>query len=258
MDKFFDIKQNIIPTDKGDVGLPIFYYDFSSIIFAYTVDKADAETLLKGTGLKPTLFFGNKAMVMIVFFEYRNTSIGDYNEVGLATICHPENHKKPTLPLLNFIKSGKNWNIGAYIHNLPVTTEIANAAGRKIWTFPKFVTPIPFNLTKSSFSGGVKDPVSNDDIFTIQGKTGKLGLGSLFNSIDIVTYSNHENELLKTVIDTKGKSWYGINSDIKLKIGNSNHVMAANLKKLKLDTKKPIFTIISNDGKSILPAGVVV
>ncbi|MCK5906464.1 MAG: acetoacetate decarboxylase family protein [Flavobacteriales bacterium] len=258
MDDFFDIKQEIISTDHGDVSLPIFYFDSSSIMFSYFVDEADAKIILNGTGLKPTLFFGNKAMVLLVFFEYRDSSIGVYNEVGLATLGYPENNKKPICPILNFIKSGKNWNIGGYVNNLPVSTEIANAAGRKIWSLPKFRTEIPFNLTKSTFNGAVKDPDSGEDIFTIEGNIGKLGVGSLFNGIDLVLYSNHEEKLLKTVVDTKGKSWYGVNSNFKLKVGNSNHVMANNLKQLKLDTKKPVFTIVSRDTKSILPLGETV
>jgi len=229
LDKFFNIKQQIITTDKGDVGLPIFYYDFSSIVFSYLADKTEAEILLKGSGLKPALVLGNKVMVIIVFFEYRDTSIGSYNEVALTTLSYPEDNPKPFCPLINFIKKGQNWNIGAYIHNLPVTTEIANAAGRKIWTYPKFVTPIPFKLKQPEFSGSVKDPDSGDDIFSIKGNTGKLGLGSVFNSFDLVIYSNHKNELIKTIVDTRGKAWYGLNGNFELKTGSSKHEMGDNI-----------------------------
>jgi len=255
MDNFFNIKRETINTDQGDVELPIFYFDFSSVILSYTVDIPDAESLLKNTGLKPAKFFGNKALVMVVFFEYRDTSVGVYNEVALATMSYPEGSKKPSFPLFDFIKKGENWDTGAYVHHLPVTTEIANAAGRKVWSLPKFVAEIPFSLTKSAFSGAVKEPDSNEDIFTVEGKIGKMGVGSLFNGIDNVFYSIHENKLLKTVVTTKGKSWYGVMSNIHLKTGDSNHIMANNIRQLKLDTKKPVFTIISRNTKSILPLG---
>jgi len=44
---------------------------------------------LEGTGLIPALRVGKRPVVTVGLFEYRETSIGPYNEVGVAIFVYP-------------------------------------------------------------------------------------------------------------------------------------------------------------------------
>jgi len=258
MKSFFNREWEIYKSKEGIIDLPIFYYDLSSVILAYLVDVAAAETLLKGSGLRPALFGKEKAMVMLAFFEYRNSTIGPYNEVALATMSYPEKGKKPVLPITNFLKKGRNWRIAAYIHHLPVSTELACAAGREIWSLPKFVAHIPFELNKSHFRGAVTDASSQQDILRVAGESGRLGIKNIFHAIDMVFYSIHEGRILKTVVETQGRSFYSLGGEFRLALTDSGHEMAESMRILCIDKRKPAFTIISEKMKSILPKGVFI
>ncbi len=255
MKSFFNREREVYQSREGPIELPIFYYDLSSVILAYEADAGAAETLLKGSGLRPALYGKKKAMVMLAFFEYRDSSIGPYNEVALATMSYPEKGSRPFLPIIDFLKKGENWRAAAYIHNLPVSTQIANAGGREIWSLPKFVAPIPFELKKSHFEGAVIDSSSQHDILRVQGRAGRPGVKGIFHAIDMVFYSIHQGRILKTVVETKGRSSYSLGGDFRLTLGNSGHRMAENARELGLDRRKPAFTIISEKLRSILPRG---
>ena len=58
--------------------------------------------------------------------EYRKTDIGPYNEVGLTVLALAPGDPIPA----------------NYVVDLPVTTAVANRAGREIWGYNKFVAAI--------------------------------------------------------------------------------------------------------------------
>merc|ERR1712070_1161992 len=108
----------------------------------------------------------NKAISAIFMFEYRNTSIGSYGEMGLtiqarragsgagllgytcdmlANVYH--------LPSLLSL-CGEHTDSGLYVVTLPVTTEAAKAAGREIWGYNKYVqgTSSDFSSSKEKMT----------------------------------------------------------------------------------------------------------
>ena len=69
-------------------------------------------------------------MLSLAFVRYDDGDLDPYREIAVAfLVADPEQPK----------------NKGAYIHRLPVDQEFTCAAGRDIWGFPKFVTPIEIN-----------------------------------------------------------------------------------------------------------------
>ncbi len=255
-DTFWNVERSKFKTEEGEVDLPIFYYDFSSVIFNFMVKPEKVSALLEGTALSPCILANNMALVIIVFFEYRDSSVGIYNEVGLCSLTYSKALKKPFFYLPDVIKKGDKWKIAAYVHNLPVTTKAANAAGREIWGYPKFVTEIPFSLTKNTFKGSVLDPDTGDDILSIDGKMGPVGIGPLLRGIDIVTHTIHKGAQIRTHITTEGKAAYHLFPKMKLLVGSGSHVMNENLIRLDLHGARPIAMITSYNTRSRLPAGV--
>ncbi|MCP4132114.1 MAG: acetoacetate decarboxylase family protein [bacterium] len=255
-DPFWDVEKSVFKTSEGDMELPIFYYDFSQVLYLFLVKPGKLRPLLEGTGLKPCVMLNHRAVVMLVFFEYRSTSIGTYNEVGLCSLTYSEKCKKPFFYLPSILKSGDSWKTAAYVHDLPVTTKIANAGGREIYGYPKFVTDIPFSLTPKTFDGAVLDPDTGKNIFSIAGPLSRMGVS--FPAIDIVTYTNHKGQQLRTNITTDAKAKYSLFPNMRLKVGESNHRMAKNMRDLGLDNKRPLSIATSEIARSRLPRGIAV
>ena len=236
--------------------VPVFYYDFSQVLFIFLIKPSRLKPLLEGSGCKPCIMLNRRALVILNFFEYRKTSLGPYNEAGLCSFTYSDKFKKPFLYMPDMLKSGDRWKTGTYVHNLPATTKTANVAGREIYGFPKFVTDIPFSLTSKSFSGGVKDPDTGDDIFSISGPLSRIGM--TFPSFDFVTYTNHKGEQLRTHVTTDARAKYSLFPNMRLKVGKSNHIMAKNLRDLGLDNKRPFSILTTDNSRSRSPQGIAV
>ena len=133
--------------------------------------------------------------------------------------------------------------MGLYIIDLPVTTVAACAAGREIWNSPKFVTPISYQARGKHFSGAVQHPEGGADILRL---SGKAGLGLPYNVIDLVLYSKHQGQRLRTNVNTRGRAQAALGGSVRLQLLSTQHPKAQRLAKLGLDDKKP-FAVIYTD-----------
>ena len=99
--------------------------------FASFAVSADAVApIVAPAGLVPARVLGGRTMLSLAVVRYIDGDLDAYHEVAVAfLVADPSGGK------------GK----GAYIHRLPVNQEFTCAAGREIWGFPKFVTPIEIN-----------------------------------------------------------------------------------------------------------------
>ena len=105
---------------------------FSS--FAVPADRVT--TIVGAAGLAPATLPGGRAMLSLAFVRYDDGDLDAYREIAVAfLVADPEQPKRK----------------GAYIHRLPVDQEFTCAAGRDIWGFPKFVTPI--EITEGAAAG---------------------------------------------------------------------------------------------------------
>jgi len=96
--------------------------------FAVPADRVAA--IVAPAGLTPATLPGGRAMLSLAFVRYEDGDLDAYREIAVAfLVTDPEQPKRK----------------GAYIHRLPVDQEFTCAAGRDIWGFPKFVTPIEIN-----------------------------------------------------------------------------------------------------------------
>ena len=254
---FFDVPMTSFASSIGELKLPVLYKDASTFMMHFWVDPKRLTETEEGKKLfpknmKPCKFFNGKALVTMAFFLYRDSTLGPYNEVSLTTAVIPDGMKKPLFYLPQFLKKGKNWKIGSFFQDLPVTTEMAYVGGREIWNYPKFVTGIDFDLGKNNFEGSVKDPKKKKDIVSVSGTFKK---NFSVKGIDLNLFSNHNGYLLKTVTDVKSKWAISLKPNVKVTIGDSTHSMAKNLHTLGLADKKPFVIAYSHDFKSRLHDG---
>lgn len=245
--------QTVRMTSQGEVTLPILYYDVSQFTALFSVEYDRAAALLRDTGLQAQRAPGGKAVVGLSFFEYRKTSIGAYNEVGTAIAVHPAGQAQPGLR--EWLRPSAERAMGFHIVDLPVTTAAANAAGREIWGYPKFVTAIPLTFGHKRFAGSVNDPVTGEPIVTLDGRwQGAVTVPGF----DLCLYSLREGALLRTLIEVDSRLRTAWGRGFRLTVGNSTHRMAENLRALGLDGAAPLVVQNAAVFHSRLPAGVAV
>lgn len=251
-DPFFQYPRNVVSTSEGDVAMPILYYDSSQMMAFFWVDPAKAQAKLS-EGLE-VVRFGNKALAVLAFYQYRKTSIGSYNEVGTAIACVPKGTKAPSFPLLSLLQSLDKGRVGFNVIDLPVTTAGACAAGREIWSYPKFVTPIDFTLTPGKFAGAVRDPDGGEPICTL---SGNIGMGVSAPLIDLILYSLHHGDMVRTLINIRAKGRMCLPGSVRLHVGAGKHRMAENLRALGLQDAKPAFLAHTHGLQLRLNSGAV-
>lgn len=250
---FLNVEQTVFHTSQGNVGLPILYRNTQAITALFAVPASRVVPLLTGKGLVPVQTRAGDALVPVVFFRYDETSIGSYNEAALAVLVTREGESGPALPMAELVLPVALRRSAVHILDLPVTTAIANAAGREIWGFPKFVTDIPFTLADGQASGVVKDPDHRVEIVTLEGK---LGAGLPSPGSDLLLYSHLDGELLRTRIEVSALQFTHRGNGLTLRIGKSTHPMAERLRALGLDGASPGLVQSTTHFRSRLPAGI--
>lgn len=251
-DVFFQYPLNAFPTSQGPVDLPILYYDASVFMTSYLVRASRAELELPDE-LEAVRVADNKWLVTVAFYQYRHTAIGPYNEVGIAVFVKPKAIPTPRFPLCDLLRPLDKAVCGHYILDLPVTTPAACAAGKEIWGYPKFVTPIDFSLEGRAFRGAVADPDGGGSIVMLEGSVGPSIPGPL---IDLVLYSKREAQLLRTLVNTRGGGQWCTSGNAQLKVSpDSGHPMAERARRLGLDGMKPVWACRSHHLQLRLNAG---
>jgi hypothetical protein len=250
-DRFFGGPRTKRVTSEGPVDLPIFYYDTSNVVAVFRASRAGALKLLDGTGLDPTLA-GDDAIVALSFYEYRDTSVGVYNEVGTAILAARRGEGRAWRGLADVILPPSWRATGAYVVDLPVTTAAADAAGREIWGYPKFVTRIEFRLREGEFEGAVLDPATKESIVTL---SGRMGPGVPAPPMSLVTFSTLDGTLVRTHVTVRGTVTVHAPGTVRLSVGRSAHRMAENLRTLRLVDARPFFVMRTDRFQSRLPLG---
>ncbi|TSD99714.1 hypothetical protein FOS14_10610 [Skermania sp. ID1734] len=252
---FFAVPTTTVSTSTGAVDLPILYYDNSNVFALFSADPDAVADKLAGTGLVPAIHFGHRPVVAVALYEYRQTSIGPYNEVGVGILVNPEGSKRhrPLTGWTQLLRSPDRREQGAYILDLPVTTREACAAGSEIWGYPKFVAPISFELGGGRFSSVTEDP---DDGSTIMELSGRAVPVLPTPPMPLVLYSFNHGAMVRTNVDLRNGMQAHLPGGLKLRVGTSRHRMANNLRDLGLDGARP-FAVASTDRfQSRLNAGV--
>jgi Acetoacetate decarboxylase (ADC) len=206
-------------SDGTECWLPIRYFDVQCLVATFLTEPEKASSLLSGTGLRAVLQEDGKAVVDLYCIEYRKTDIGPYNEVGLTILA-----EAPGDPI-----------VANYVVNLPVTTSMAERAGREIWGYNKFVAAIDVEAKGKRFSTIFHDR----DNQLIGVFDGQRGASVPAPPADILTFTLHRGKLMRTAIRVLTPSQAGGGDGFTLKVGTSKHPMTDNLRTLALDGARP-------------------
>jgi len=243
-DSFFKpIEQKPRETSAGPCVLPVLYNDASLVGVVYRVDpKKVAELLGPSSPFEPLLVFG-KAICLIGAFEYRETTVGVYNEIGLVIQVKRKGTSPSLFRLLRDIR--KQEEQALWVVNLPVTTKEAMAAGFEIWGYPKYVTGIDTDFAADHTH------VTLENEFAL--KMGKPG-GLKIKGMPIVNFTIHEGHLIRTIIEVDHKVQLGAAGKVKLEILGDGPT-ANSMTTLGLAELSPSLIFRTDGMRSILPEG---
>ena len=252
-DDFFDVPTTEAVTTRGPVRLPMFFYDVSVRQLDFFVDYAAALSRLDGTGLAPCRFVNGKAIASLILYNYRDVSIGEYDEVAIVLLVIPRALRDPHLYLPSLARrDGHRWTIGGYVLEMPVTLAVARAAGREIWGYPKYLTDIPLSLSDREFSYEVMDEPGGSPVLSVECRPGP---GVTVRAGDLVTFSNHEDAILRTVVDVDASYRYSTAGRVSVRAGVTDHRLAQNVRALGLDRLKPFVAQSTDSFRSRLDRG---
>lgn len=146
---FFTNRAPVEHIDAGDrsFDLPIRYFRTDCFLGMFSADLEAVRARIPSQRLTPVRMRANRTAIAVVAYNYLETSIGPYGEIGIAALCTSGGIAPPVVSAL---LETRNPNFGAFILHLPVTSRIARDAGRKIWGYPKFVADMDFELRPES------------------------------------------------------------------------------------------------------------
>ncbi len=119
---------------------PLFYYDFTALLVSFVTPLERIRALLPLSAMHPLRLTPWHGITLFAAFEYRDTDIGPYNEVGML---FPITLHKPA-PVLTGLLKAMSDGLTSYVWHLPVTTEVARDLGVEHAGYPKFLADIQF------------------------------------------------------------------------------------------------------------------
>ena len=141
---FFDgVTQSEVAIAGQPVKMPIFYYDGTATQAVFVARLGALRRLMPDPRFCPARLAPGLGAVAVTCFEYRDTDIGPYNELAISVVLN-EPWFLPNLPGLALVSSLRRRQLHAWVHHLPVTTEIARAGGVDLYNYPKFIAGIDF------------------------------------------------------------------------------------------------------------------
>lgn len=117
-----------------EVRIPVEIREARSWFASFAVPADRVAQLVAPAGLEPARLPGGRSLASLAFVRYVDGDLDPYHEVAVAfLVADPAGSVGPG--------AGRRQQ-GVLIHRLPVDQEFTCEAGREIWGFPKFVTPI--------------------------------------------------------------------------------------------------------------------
>jgi hypothetical protein len=222
-------------SDGTECSLPIRYFDVQCLVATFLAELGRAAELLRDTGLKAVSQEDGKAVVALYCIEYRKTDIGPYNEVGLAVLALAPGDPIPA----------------HYVVDLPVTTAVANRAGREIWGYNKFVAGIDVKSDGKKFSMFLRDSEKE----MIGALEGDRGASVPAPAADIVTFTLLRGRLIRTIIQVLTPFQASSGDGLVFRIGTSRHPMTSRLRTLGLDGARPVVVQYADPFQALLFPG---
>jgi len=135
---FKELPQRPVTVAGYEVVTPAFYYDYTQVSVVWITPLAQIRELLPSPRLHPLRLTPRSGVTVIVAYQYRDTTIGPYNEVAVGFPVTVD-RKAPVLAGLGRFQTRGG---SIFIWQLPVTTAIARDLGVESAGYPKYLADI--------------------------------------------------------------------------------------------------------------------
>ena len=191
---FKDTPRKILDMAGQQIEFPVLYNDLRCVTSVFTAKTSRLKKLLPHPNFMPIEMWPGTGMLGISAYEYRDTSIGPYNEISIAIpIKFPPQFVFPGLAAISMMRKNV---FPVYIHHLPVTTEIALKGGIHFWNYPKFLAEITFQDQGENLEVTLKE----NDRLILKMFTKKLATKRSVR-LQFHTYSIREKVVMHALVD---------------------------------------------------------
>ena len=216
--------------------LPVNSDQSPALMAAFPIDADKAAALLPGNEIHPFRLWGNTGLLVVTVIDYRITDIGKYVEYSIAIAC--SHGRKPAPPILNALFY-KHYDVGQYVVDLPVSTEISVKGGKGIWGMPKHQGNLDFIITDDTVSS--QYDLDGQFVMRIEiDKPKKAGFTPPMH-VGAANFCQFRGMLMKSYIYFRGKMMLNLFSKAKARLLLGDHPRIAPLKTLNI-RPDPIFT----------------
>jgi len=126
--------------------MPVFYRDARCFTLMLPARLLALRRLLPDPRFVPAQVLPGIGAVNLTAFEYYDTDIDPYNEFSVSILLNSNQFLQ--IPGYNALRQMLQNCFYAYIHHLPVTTEVALEGGIQLYNYPKFMASIDFSDTE--------------------------------------------------------------------------------------------------------------
>lgn len=229
--------------------LPILYFRDDAFALFYTADPDKLKALLPSDRLFPVTLSKKKALFGVACFNYIDTTIGPYGEVGIVVPAMYADKKPPHL--IPMIRETYDPRFGMVVLHLPVTNMAAREGGRGVWGYTKFVADMKFSITPEY----MECQLSEGGRRILTARVARKGFVKR-DYRPLSTFSVKDKKLIQTVIPQVGtarNSLFPEGSFLDL----GDHEIAAPIRELGLSAK-PFMSRYYLERSGILPEGKVI
>ena len=255
IDPFFQVPLYTQDFSRGEIQLPILIKDSTAVYCQFVAPREKVANLLRDKPLDPAFVLGSKALVGLTVQANHQSTVGTHVNMDLVIpVTRQTGFKRPS-SWQEIRMSGDRRHMGFYVSDSALDSPVMLSAGREVWGYPKFMAQM---LTR--FKGAQLYSECND----FDGRKGIVrltGFGPrLFRvpSIDLTMFSLKGNELLRSLVNTRGSFHLHWPLGFRLQVGDSDHPMAQRLRYLGLDNARPLVVFSCDDYQARMNAGVTV
>lgn len=255
IDPFFQVPLYSQDFSRGEIQLPILIKDCSTVYCQFLTHKDRVEELLKGKPLDPVFVFGSRALVGIAIYENHQSTVGEHMNMDLVIPVTRQNGFKRPSSWQEIRMSGDRRHMGFYVTDSALDNPVMVSAGKEVWGYPKFMAQLFSRNKGSRLYSECNDFDGRKGIVRFSGFGPRV---MRFPAIDLTMFSLKGNELLRSLINTRGSFYLHWPLGFRLQVGDSDHPMAQRLRFLGLDNARPLVVFSSEDYQARMNAGVTV
>jgi Acetoacetate decarboxylase (ADC) len=196
-------------------------------------------------GLRPLWLGSDRAPIAVAAFNYLESSIDPYGEVAILIPCT----RGPALPGLVVSALDSLYpGFGFFVMHLPVTSDIADVLGRRVWGYPKFVADIDFQHGRDHQRVHLADGGRTILDLTVERRGARVR-----DDRPLVTYSELGRRLIHTRMATE-KVYQVHPGSAAASLVLGDHAISAELRRLGVSTRA-LYSLNHLSYAAVLPRG---